>query len=128
MLTGQDVSPSSAHERSAATSTACKSDCLQIRFPVQPGVPTRIALDGALAVCGLNLSKESDEALMLVRVRRQRGYVLGESSAAPASLECLGRDVLSILLVGKKPAKERLAVLGREPAKLEAQPGIGIRQ
>jgi hypothetical protein len=95
--------------------------------PALPGFPTRFALDGALAVCGLNLSKESDEALMLVRVRRQSGYVLGESIAALAPVECLRSDVLTILLGSKEPAKERLADPRRKPAKLDMEHGIRIR-
>ena len=64
---------------------------------------------------------------MLVRVRRQCGYVLGESIAALAPLERLGSDVLTILLGSKEPAEERLAVPRREPAKLDTDHGIRIR-
>jgi hypothetical protein len=64
---------------------------------------------------------------VLFWVRRQSGYVLGESIAAFAPLERLGRDVFSVLLVGKEPAKERLAVPRREPAKLDTEKAILIR-
>ena len=122
MLTGRDVSPYSAHERSAATRTASRSGLLH-----DPGSRLASRSTVSLAVCRLDLSKESDETLMLLRVRRQCGYVLGESIAAFAPLERLGRDVLSILLVGKEPAKERLAVPRRESAKLDSEQAILIR-
>ena len=63
---------------------------------------------------------------MLFRVRRECSYVLGESIATFAPLERLGRDVLSILFVGKEPAKERLAV-PRRAAKLDTEQAILIR-
>jgi len=59
-------------------------------------------------------------------MRRQRGDVLGESIAALAPLECLGSDILTILLGGKEPAKERFAVAGRQFPKRGTQPEIFI--
>jgi hypothetical protein len=75
----------------------------------------------------VDLSEYSDEALTPLWVRRQCGEVLGESIAALAPLERLGSDVLTILLRGKEPTKERLAVSGRQLSKRGTQPEILIR-
>ena len=52
---------------------------------------------------------------------------LSEGSAAFTPLERLGRDALSILLVGKEPAKEHFAVSRGELAKIGTEPGVLVR-
>jgi hypothetical protein len=57
-------------------------------------------------------------------MRRQRGYVIGESIDVLAPLERLGGDVLLMPLVGKDPAQERVSAAGLQLPKLLTEPGI----